>query len=430
MKMKRSNSQTFLSSAALLATTVMGCADAPGTAPEIAKIDQEIIGGVAANSASLNAIGALVYHVSYTDEYTGEEVVEYSPLCTGSLISAQTVLTAKHCAEGFEQAGQRLFFHIGPDSYKPQREVEVVAVQRAPGNEGGWAELGSDVATFHLLDKVTDVTPLALGTLNERQIGKDFAMIGYGVQDNTYKADTRVVGTGTLGALSGAIFPLMFGSFEAFRDWFDWINARSYDSETRAPEQRTLVSQRKAAVHAGADPEAGSEGLGDADAGVGEEGDAGIGEDGDAGTDWAEEDARNMYEGTFLLEGYEAYVGNRSGNAQACYGDSGGPLVRTVNGKMRAYAVVSGGVPSEELVCNYGVVYASFGPEVMDFLKKAKKWVDPCKGLSTEGVCEGDVAKRCTAVAEGPRRITKTNCGLLAQTCGVDDAGVASCVDR
>jgi hypothetical protein len=137
-----------------------------------------------------------------------------------------------------------------------------------------------------------------------------------------------------------------------------------------------------------------------------------------------------IYDTTLLVDGYEAVFGGAAGDAQACYGDSGSPVIRAnANGDLVAYGVISGGIGSSQLICDYGGVDAVFGPEVMTFLTTAQKWVDPCKGLSIAGACSGTTAKRCTSPTEGPRRLVKFNCSSLGQTCAIQPDGSAGCSD-
>ena len=131
-----------------------------------------------------------------------------------------------------------------------------------------------------------------------------------------------------------------------------------------------------------------------------------------------EDDAylRYLYESIVLNEGYEAMFGRTPGDAQACYGDSGSPIIRAdAKGNLVAYGVVSAGIGSNQLVCDYGGIDAVIGPEVKTFLSAAQKWVDPCKGVSVEGTCSGKTAQRCTSPLEGPRRLVKFNCGSLGR---------------
>ncbi len=354
----------------------------------------------------------------------------------------QTVLTAKHCVQFFEsdaQYGYKTMFAIGPDAFAPQRLLEVVAVQRAPGNTGGFVGFGRDVGVMHLLEKVTDLTPLKIGTLTDANIGKKYVDIGYGVRDNTWASGTRRAGNVTLRALHGKVFEAIFGSFERFKTWYE-----TGSPETQAlfqtgpvapaaflPLARSLfasgVGQDAGAAGAPDDDGHGSGGASEGGAGpVGGEGPA-VG--GEGGYD-PDEYLRFIYDSTVLDDGYEAVVGGAAGDAQACYGDSGSPIVKVSSaGVITAYGVVSGGMGSSSLVCDFGGVDAVFGPDVKTFLTAAAKWVDPCKGLSVEGVCSGTTVKRCTSPNEGPRRLVTFNCKSIGQTCAIQPDGTAGCSD-
>src|SRR6185369_5697553 len=107
--------------------------------------------------------------------------------------------------------------------------------------------------------------------------------------------------------------------------------------------------------------------------------------------DYLREFAQRVYDASLLDKEYEVVTGGVPGDAQPCFGDSGSPLIRRSNGRNVAYGVVAGGIDSRDLVCDYGPVYASFGPETLAFLPKAQAWVDPCGDLTTQGTCAGSV---------------------------------------
>jgi Trypsin len=419
------------------------CSAAPDE-PSVGQVEEPIIAGFPANGAALNAIGSIGH--AYVDEWSGETV--YEPYCSGSLIGKQTVLTAKHCLQFFARDtayGLKTMFAIGPDASAPLRLVEVVAVQGGPGDSGGFVGFGHDVGAMYLLEKITDVTPLKIGTVGQANVGKKFVQIGYGARDNTSAYGTRRTGSATLRAVSGKIFEIMFGSFERFESWYETGSPGSlalFQTGPVAPAAflpiaRSLLESgvgqfegsEGGAASGGASAEEpptagnGGSGTGGSPSDGGEGGVGGGGDDYDGYLRW-------IYDNVVLDEGYEAVWGGAKGDAQACYGDSGSPIVKVSSGGViTAYGVVSGGVGSTELICDYGGVDATFGPDVKAFLTTAAKWVDPCKGTPVEGVCSGTTAKRCTGLHEGERRLIKFDCSSIAQVCAVQPDGTAGCSD-
>lgn len=429
------------------ATTLalFGCSAGSDSEVESASIEEPIIAGVPANGAKLNAVGSIGY--VYYDPYS--QTSYYQPYCSGSLIGKQAVLTAKHCIEFFASDyanGLKTMFAVGPDAFAPQKLLEVVAVAGAPGDQGGFVGYGRDVGVMYLGEKVTDLTPLKLGVLKAQDLKKKFVEIGYGVRDNTYAYGTRRTGNATLRATSGRVFEIIFGSFERFKSWFETGSPGTealFATGPVAPAAflpiaRSLYEKLGPAdVGAGGEAPAagGSSGTGGKGGSGGTSPEAGAGpapvggEDGGGGYD-PDAYLRYIYDNTVLTDGYEAVFGGAKGDAQACYGDSGSPVIRAnANGDLVAYGVISGGIGSSQLVCDYGGVDAVFGPDVMTFMTAAQKWVDPCKGVSVEGVCSGTTAKRCTSPIEGPRRLVKFNCGSLGQVCAIQPDGTAGCSD-
>jgi hypothetical protein len=403
---------------AIAGIAAMGCTESQvegGVEPQIGSQQQELIGGFPANSPALDAIGTIGFLSTYTDCYTGEVVEYYEYFCTASLINTQTVLTAKHCQDLLAYASDNFepVFAVGPDTAHPKRMVKIVDSQKNPVNDGGFVGYGRDVATVHLETPITDIKPLKFATLDASKLGTTLVAVGYGVQDNSGTSGTRMSGNLRVNALEGKIFELMFGSFEAFKEW---VNTGDVP-EPEEPGEEEEPSEEPGDV-GGDDGSAGDDGSVEDDGSV----------DGGSDDDWYDEYLRDIYENTYLLPGYEVYVGNAPGNAQPCFGDSGGPLLKKEGADFVAYGVTSGGLGTNQLICDRGAVYAAFGAQTKTWLTKANKWTDVCTGITTKGICDGDVAIRCSALDEGKRRSLVQDCSLLDQTCAVDANGEAVCV--
>ena len=373
----------------------------------------KIIGGFAANDPVLDAIGSLVVHFGSNGLFFGPPI----ELCGATLIGPETVLTAKHCGlivPEIISIGATLTFAVGPNSLYPKREINIVEVDLAPGDIGGFVGVGHDAAVMHLETPVTDIQPVDLTVLSDDQIGDAFAAIGYGIQDNSGANGTRRLGKQTLRSRQGKIFETLFGSFDNFFQWFLNGTAPGGSATTEA---------------LGPDP----------DGGPPVESDAGPPVDTDAspppGVDGGgpfppppslEDFARLIYDSTVLDQGYEVVTGGAPGDAQPCFGDSGSSLILHQNDHFVSFGVVSGGLGTRDLICDLGTVYATFGPGVLEFLQTARTWTDPCGDLDSHGACDGDVARRCTNLAEGRRRIVDFDCSLLGMTCNMN-GGQVSC---
>lgn len=305
------------------------------------------------------------------------EVVEYYPFCTGTLVGPTAVMTAEHCLQDLQYYySTEVAFAVGPNARNPVATYPIVdwdwesAVPADYNNLLG--DLGSDVGVAHLGTPVTGITPLAIGSLTETDVGKRFTALGYGVQNNYETNGTRKAGTVTYRGNGGNYADYAFGGLEGFLKV-----APTMPAFAGYPEYYLI----------------------------------------------------ELYDQLNLIPDYQGFFGGKCGDAQPCYGDSGGPIIATRNGVRTVFGNITNGFGSSRLICDYGAVAAIFGPLTLAYLDETLQWVDPCEGVTVKGYCSGDLAIRCTDRLEGERRLSETDCGLLAQTCGLDETGTVACVD-
>lgn len=242
----------------------------------------------------------------------------------------------------------------------------------APIDEGGFVELGSDVAVYRLEEEITDITPIKIATEHpsSRYEGQTFNVVGYGVQDNRRTKGTRKAGSVTMQAVSGKPMHKVFGTKEAYIAHVTKVEGEAYVATYQA----------------------------------------------DLDEFWDLE----------LLPDYEAFVGVGPNDAQPCSGDSGGPLLKKIGDEHVVFAVVSGSKKGQANRCSVlGEFYATLGPRVQDMIRAM---TGPCEGVPVEGVCEGTVAARCVPPSEGMEKVTRVDCADLDQVCVIED-GRAACAD-
>lgn len=334
---------------------------------DIVKDAESIIGGHHATAPSLNHTGSLIMDLNGDME----------PFCSATLIGPKTIVTAKHCTE-VAQWGYDIYFGVGPDGYQPEERIPVVAFEKAPLDEGGAVGMGRDVAVMYLSHipsgEIIPALPMPSADLNpdDRMVS-----IGYGVFTAREAFDgQRRIGRETVIATEGLIFEALLSDFESFVEWMQ-------TNDVSDANYLELVDEAYAAYL------------------------------------W------EIYQSEVLLEGDEAAAGGGDNDTQTCFGDSGGPLMKYVPGSgWQTFGVVSGGISSRHSVCDFGTVFATFGPEVMSFLEAAKNWEDPCGDAGEFGICDNNVAVNCiTNLGEGTRTRTEQNCDEVGQTCVLVEDG-------
>jgi len=351
------------------ALCMAACSSEVESEAPLGETDQDIIFGFNLESPVFDHTGSLVV----------DDFGNFEPYCSATLIGDQEVITAKHCGE-ISLWGYDTYFAIGSDAYAPKELIRVAAVDLAPLNQGGFVGYGQDVAVIHLDHPPTSpVAPAVPQPSSELVEGKAMVSVGIGIFSASGAFDgKRRIGRETVIATSGLSLEALFGDFESFVEWY-------FTGGTSDEDWLAIL-----------------------------EGDPFL------------DELLDLFESEVLLPEHEAATGNGAHDTQSCNGDSGGPLMRYEDGEFHTYGVVSGGFSSSRMWCDFGTVFATFGPEVMDFIEAAQEWEDPCGDVGVAGACTHNVAQNClTDVASGVRELQEQDCGETDQICVLFSGGAA-----
>jgi hypothetical protein len=310
------NRQSMRVAASLAPAVLFGCVQSTGEGQEpIGSASQSIIDGAPATGATYAAVGALVYF--------HPEVGVLDVFCSGTLVAPRAITTARHCTPSIDlaaESGMIAAFAVGPDAFNPVAVVPItdyVNAPAAPGKEKGLLQDGGrDVAVAYLESAPVGVKPARLGLFEDKMVGTQFEIAGFGVSNAEYFYGQRFAGKATARAIKGSWYELLFkGSYSAFRSWYF----------TDSPSAQPSEAEAKAW--------------------------------------WKEYKLENKYE---LL------AGGLTGEAVACHGDSGGPLLRgTSASTLTTYGVsfaVEGTISS---ACGLGGGYLVFNRKMLDFIEDA-----------------------------------------------------------
>lgn len=355
--------------------------------------------------------------------------MQFEPLCTGTLVSKNSVLTSRSCGALFEQIrnsyAASLKFAIGANSASPKRLIEVVDVEYAPVVSQDSSPVYPDLAVLHLAESVSDVAAFPVAPLGNDLIGKQVAAVGYGYSDLRYASGTRRAGAITVRATSGLLYPAIFGSFEAFYSYV--LGGVGYGAAGSGVGGFASVP-----LASGSLPPLPNGGFGGSNASAGAggwaagTGGASAGMGGGGPNDWYRQYLQQQYDTVSLLPG-EAYLGGTDDDTQPCGADQGGPVARKLQGQVRVLGVFS---HKPFLPCEKGAIYTAITSSTKSFIDSAAQWKDPCTNTTQNGKCVGNVATRCSTPAEGKRRLVKLDCSLLNQVCVASSNAEVTCSDK
>ncbi len=293
-----------------------GCSnDSRPSGDRLCTVVAPLVGGAAAEETRLDAIGTIG---TVTD--TGE----FMPVCSATLIGPSTVLSAKHCSVGFVNANREggglggWAFALGWNAREPYAVYPIVQAITMDPSTGGFTGLGADVVVMTTDAPIVDVEPIPPieKRIDVNRNGEAFMTYGFGSTSSDERSSPwrRRGGRVRLWAVSGNIFEILYGSYEAF---VDAVRSEALLG-ARVPQCGTLASE--------------DEGL-----------------------------LSEVYRAGELQPRVEAWlVGDpEDGAAQTCFGDSGGPLVVDAESDApRVAGVVSWSWRSGGAACDHGTVYS------------------------------------------------------------------------
>jgi hypothetical protein len=398
--MRSGKTRSFACGAAL-AAALAGCA---GEEAELGGTSEEIIGGVALRSPKYNAIGAFAYPDGAGGFYAS---------CTGTLITAQAVLTSNSC---YTYPGGN--FVIGPDIAAPVQVATVASVEYDPQ--------GGGLTIVRLTAPVTGVTPIGVALLDESRLGERFMGVGYGIRNTDFESGTRRAGSMTFQGSNGLVFPMLFDSFENFLAsaagrYFPGVDVND-------PGNQEWLRQFYEGWAIGINEAWFGGAAGDAQACYGDYGSPALLTTG----------------GTASLYGVTSWF-LPSTERLPCDDGAAYTAITPSSKDFIDYELACGGIPRDG-VCEGTEVVRCATPEEggyrplrtdcgelglicgVDEAGELGCVEDPCDGIAPEGQCEGDVAIRCSRPEEGPRRPLILDCSEILQTCGFEGGEVA-CVD-
>lgn len=396
----------------LFAATLAACAT--NSSEDSAVHNGAMVGGAAAKSESLDAIGSLGIFQKDSGGY-GQEYFHVT--CSATLVAPRVVLTTKACIPMPMALNPDLYFAIGENSKTTQRRIKVKSIVR----ESVAVDVKDALTIATLEEAIDDIEPLPIldDHVDPSAAGRRAGIVGYGISDksdlggdqdrSSTHIGVRRVGTSTIRATTGKLLQEVFPSLEELTAFVEKENGESVDDSQDSYRHRLRQEWDRTAI-----------------------------------------------------EGYELWAGGAPGDASMCRGDLGSPLVAPLkDGRLGVLGIMRGGTPS----ANYnnpcdsvlGHFYSTFPKDIQRQIDEATADAQParftladladvgqeppslpsvsegdsrCGDETAAGRCDGTTVVRCASEVLRSPRPTYTDCALVNQTCAVDNTTkLSSCVD-